>query len=181
MKRLFKHIRRWLNISKENARLEYLWTTVRADSLRVCADRDAALEKLKAAQWSEDGARAQLMQLRVFGMTSGAASRTGYGVTAFIPSETLEFIRAEQAAGRWSALRDFTKLVSDELVSRALRGALHINSRGAASAMVFPAIVPGKPLGVVGNIEDCFKSEAFEHAKIRELQRLQELLPPPTK
>lgn len=137
---------------------------LRAEALRLRAENES-MHKHNHDMWEryrfiennvpDDGAaRAMLMQLRVHGMTD-RAGRTGFGVTAFIPEETLSAIREKDVAVT------FTRIVADELVRRALAGAHHVNSRGAVSALLFEPLVPGRPCGVIGNVFDTPRGPAI--------------------
>jgi hypothetical protein len=96
------------------------------------------------------------MQLRVHGMQDSHA-RTGYAVTAFIPEEVLTTLTKADRDTRIA----FVRIVSDELVRRALSGAWNVNSRGAVSALVFEPLVPGRPLGAAGAIFDTPRGPAI--------------------
>jgi len=92
---------------------------------------DEIEQELRKMEFDEASARAQLMQLRVHGMS--IEGRTGYAVTAFIPEEVNTQIRNSHK----EVQSGFIQVIACELVGRALKQLWNVNSRGAVSAMVF--------------------------------------------
>ena len=92
---------------------------------------DEIEQELRKMEFDEASARAQLMQLRVHGMS--IEGRTGYAVTAFIPEEVNERMRNSHK----EVQNSFAHVIALELVSRALKQLWNVNSRGAVSATIF--------------------------------------------
>ncbi len=151
---LFRRNVELAKLQEANAKLNKWRAAAQEEITRLL--KAVSTEKLRTEQLvnilalGEHAARAQLMQLRVYGL-SDSQRRTGYGVTAFIPTEVLDTLRVSPVG----VLDNFCLTIAAELVRRALRGLWNINSRGAVSALVFEPVMSGSHTpGVMGIIFD---------------------------
>lgn len=88
-------------------------------------------------QRDEESARAQLLQLRVHQESVGA--RTGFMVSAFIPTGVLERLNSGTAVARLV----FRDRIAAILVEHALKGLFRVSKSGTMVAMVFEKLGPG--------------------------------------
>ena len=103
-----------------------------------CRTVSAMKDQFEQLRLDENSARAQLMQLRVYGKEIDGGRDTGFGVTAFIPHEVLQGIRDSQNRGGRIA---FTRRVADVLVYRALKGLWDMSGKNnKVTALVFEPV-----------------------------------------
>jgi hypothetical protein len=129
------------SVAKLADKIKELMQVHQQDEYRIkvlTEERDQYERELRLLQMEPNAAEAQLMQLRVHGMSRNGV--IGYGVTAFIPEDVLQKVRGMHPQD----VSTFVSAIAENLVYRAIKGLWYRSPMNHVAVMVFDSKEPTK-------------------------------------